>query len=294
MGIVLNIEYNKIYCGDALDVLKGFQNESVNCCVTSPPYYGLRDYGISGQIGRENTPEEYVQRLTDIFSEVKRVLKKDGTLWLVIGDSYAGSNQAAGAKELNSVQRSNKGCLYMPKQKRSLLSKLPGYKPKDMIGIPWMTAFALRENGWYLRQDIIWAKGNPMPEQKRDRCTKSHEYVFLFSKSRKYYFDCDAIREPASGMPGRYNRDGKRNRRDVWFVNMKKTKSAHFATYPEALIEPCILAGCPKEGIVLDPFMGSGTTAVVAVRYNRNYVGIELNPEYIEIAVNRIEENKAR
>lgn len=307
------LEINKIYLGDCLSVLKTFPDESVNCCITSPPYYGLRDYGVEGQIGNEDTSEKYIQKLVNVFEEVRRVLKDDGTLWLNLGDSWAGSNQGAGTKNPTPKQASNHGTNYMTMEThKSKLSKLDGYKPKDLIGIPWMAAFALRESGWYLRQDIIWAKGNPMPESVKDRCTKSHEYIFLLTKSRKYYFDTESIKEPAATQPKArdknkegyqadypkgdrfssgervYGADGMRNKRDVWNVNIKPCKEAHFATFPDTLIEPCVLAGCPEGGIILDPFMGAGTTGMVAKRNNRNYIGIELNPNYIQIANNRI------
>ncbi|MBQ7574359.1 MAG: site-specific DNA-methyltransferase [Clostridia bacterium] len=319
----MNFQADKIYCGDAFETLKTFPDESVNCCITSPPYYGLRDYGVDGQIGNETTTEEYIYNLIKVFDEIKRILKKDGTLWLNIGDSYAGSNQGKGAKNPSRLQFANRGTQYMFTQSVSRLAHVKGCKPKDLIGIPWMLAFALRGSGWYLRQDIIWAKGNPMPESVKDRCTKSHEYIFLLSKSKRYYFDNSAMREPAVSLndlsrrlqsghalwtnnkakdtyavSGKnrsrtelYSKDGMRNKRDVWFVNTKKYSGAHFATYPDTLIEPCILAGCPKGGIVLDPFIGSGTTAVVAARHNRHYIGIELNPNYVKIANTRIEDS---
>lgn len=300
------MDLNKIYQGNALDVLKTFSDKSVNCCVTSPPYYGLRDYGVEGQIGNESTPEEYIRKLVEIFNEINRVLTDDGTLWLNISDSYAGSgkgrNKDGKPCKGHSISRDNNtkfgGTL--------LKSKVESAKPKDLIGIPWMLAFALRDSGWYLRQDIIWAKGNPMPESVKDRCTKSHEYIFLFSKSKKYYFDNESIKEPAkypydkrgerndsrrglsmnsiNGNTGAY-----RNKRDVWFVNTKPCKEAHFAVFPDTLIEPCILVGCPENGIVIDPFIGSGTTGMVSKRNNRNYIGIELNSDYIDIANRRIE-----
>lgn len=274
---------NKIYCGNCIDILKTFPDKSINCCITSPPYYGLRDYGVSAQIGNEDTPEQYIKNLVTVFEEVNRVLKDNGVLWLNLGDSWAGSNQGSGTKNPAKKQVSNHGTNYMTTEThKSKLSKINGYKPKDLIGVPWMAAFALRESGWYLRQDIIWAKGNPMPESVKDRCTKSHEYIFLLSKSRKYYFDYEAIKEPT------VNADGTRNKRDVWNVNIKPCKEAHFATFPDTLIEPCVLAGCPEDGIVLDPFIGSGTTGLVAKRHNRNYIGIELNPNYVQIAKNRI------
>ena len=307
------MKLNKIYLGDCIEVLKTFPDESINCCITSPPYFGLRDYGVDGQIGNEDTPDQYIKRLVEVFNEVNRVLKKDGVLWLNLGDSWAGSNQGSGTKNPTSKQASNHGTNYMTTtEHKSKLSNISGYKPKDLIGIPWMAAFALRESGWYLRQDIIWSKGNPMPESVRDRCTKSHEYIFLLSKSRKYYFDNESIKEPASTQPKArdknkegyqagyskgdrfskgervYGADGMRNKRDVWNVNTKPCKEAHFATFPDTLIEPCVLAGCPEGGIVLDPFMGAGTTGMVAKRNGRNYVGIELNPQYIQIADNRI------
>jgi DNA modification methylase len=281
------LETNKIYCGNCIDILKSFPNKSVNCCITSPPYYGLRDYGVSGQIGNEDTLEQYIENLVNVFEQVKRILKDDGVLWLNLGDSWLGTGGEG-------------------RYKRNQNMKASGIKCKDLIGIPWMAAFALREAGWYLRQDIIWAKGNPMPESVKDRCTKSHEYIFLLSKSRKYYFDYESIKEPAkypndnrgsrndsrrgtkmnsiSGVTGE-----KRNKRDVWNVNTKPCREAHFATFPDTLIEPCVLAGCPEGGIILDPFMGAGTTGMVAKRHNRNYVGIELNPDYVQIAENRIE-----
>ena len=308
------IEANKIYLGDCLNVLKTFPERSVNCCITSPPYYGLRDYGVDGQIGNEENPDEYINKLVNVFNEVKRVLTDDGTLWLNLGDSWAGSNQGAGTKNPTPKQASNHGTNYMTTENhKSKLSKLNGYKLKDLIGIPWMVAFALRESGWYLRQDIIWAKGNPMPESVKDRCTKSHEYVFLLSKSRKYYFDSNSIKEPRVSQHGSGNKQRKqrpnadvlhkgnqagsipydgnetlRNKRDVWNVNIKPCKESHFATFPDTLIEPCVLAGCPENGIILDPFMGAGTTGMVAKRYKRNYVGIELNADYIKIAEERI------
>lgn len=277
-----------IICGDALKVLRTLPDESVNMCVTSPPYYGLRDYGKYGQIGLESTPDAYICRLVGVFREVHRVLKYDGTLFVNIGDSYCGTKY------------------------------LPGYKKKDLIGIPWMLAFGLRDAGWYLRQEIIWAKPNPMPESVRDRCTKSHEQIFLFSKNKKYYFDADAIKEEANpkyasryksafnvgekelqgcGRPNKAKNTagfltytGYRNKRDVWTVQTAKYKEAHFATFPEKLIEPCILAGCPEGGVVLDPFSGAGTTGVVCAKHNRQYIGIELNEEYAKMSERRIGE----
>ncbi len=314
------LETNKIYQGDVLKVLKTFPDESVHCCVTSPPYWGLRDYGVEGQLGLESTPEEYVAKMVEIFREVRRVLRDDGVVFLNLGDSYFGSSMTGGTNSIESSAK-QKGRMFKkpsnctPKQGKSQL------KPKDLVGIPWMVAFALRADGWYLRQDIIWHKPNAMPESVKDRCTKAHEYIFLLSKNRKYYFDNEAIKEDAkpesekrykstfhtgkkeisgqgrpgnaSNTPGYKKWTGKRNKRSVWTVTTKPFKGAHFAVFPEDLIEPCILAGCPEGGIVLDPFMGSGTTAIVALKHNRNYIGIELNPEYIKIAEKRILELEA-
>jgi DNA modification methylase len=312
------LEINTIYNGDALEVLKSFPSESINCCVTSPPYYGLRDYNNHGQIGLENTPDEYIEKLVTIFREVYRVLTNDGSLWLNIGDCYAGSNQGAGTKNPSAKQASNKGTNYMTAEThRSKLKTVPGCKPKDLIGIPWALAFALRADGWTLRQDIIWERPNCMPESVRDRCTKSHEYIFLLTKSRKYYFDSDSIKEPSvqaglSTLRGSGNKERKqrpsqeilqkgcqagsvpwkfdeyKNKRSVWRVNIKPLREAHFATFPVELVEPCILAGCPDSGTVLDPFIGSGTVGVAALKHNRNYIGIDLNREYCDLARNRI------
>ena len=294
-----NIEKNTIINGNSLEVLKSLPDNSIDCCVTSPPYYALRDYGCDGQIGLEETPEKYIESLCDVFSEVRRVLTPEGTLWLNIGDSYNG-NKVGNTEVVKNKKVSESNDFH---------KKLwGGAKPKDLIGVPWMLAFALRSQGWYLRQDIIWQKPNPMPESVTDRCTKSHEYIFLLSKSQKYYFDHEAIQEKAKypfdnrGERGDSRRGTQmnsmsgqtgemRNKRDVWTVNTKPCKEAHFATYPFELIKPCILAGCPENGIVLDPFMGSGTTAIVARSLNRNYLGVELNPEYIKIAHKRLEKH---
>lgn len=293
---------DKIFTGDSLAVLKSLKSESVQTCVTSPPYFGLRDYGMKEQMGLEETPEAYVQKLIELFREVRRVLQGDGTLWLNLGDSYAaGGNGGHGAK-----QRSNRGtCALAGKPKKAP----PGLKPKDLVGIPWRVAFALQADGWYLRQDIIWSKPNPMPESVTDRCTKAHEYIFLLSKSLKYYFDNEAIKVPAKQdwgtrdrTNGKYHAEGtglqphsgleksytKANKRSVWIVTAKPYKGAHFATFPPALIEPCILAGAPKGGIVLDPFFGSGTTGAVAKSVGRRYIGIELNPAYVGLARERL------
>ena len=357
--------------GNCLNVLSELPEKSVNTCITSPPYYGLRDYGTAewkggdencehtishysdnlkpevdrpfrgnrsacmkcgairkdSQIGLEETPEEYVENMVAVFREVRKVLRDDGTVWLNLGDSYA--SQGGGQVEqtlrgdeniVNSHQLGKKGV-------GTSRNPPKNYKQKDLMGIPWMVAFALRADGWYLRQDIIWHKPNPMPESVKDRCTKSHEYIFLLTKNKKYYYDNDAIREPhtweeskprPSGMErnaqkyrskvnyggggsgfaghsGSLKADGTslnhpdgRNKRSVWTVTTKPFKDAHFATFPPELIKPCILAGCPEDGTVLDPFGGAGTTGVVANRYGRNAILIELNDEYAEMSRNRI------
>lgn len=336
-----------IYNGDSLEILKSFPDESIKgCCVTSPPYYGLRDYGVDGQIGLEETPEQYIEKLVKVFREVKRILTPDSTLWVNIGDSYAaqrsGTYQPAetlaggrhGKTEDGEKTNRDRCAGYNPTRNASAI----GLKHKDMIGVPWMLAFALRADGWYLRQDIIWAKPNPMPESVTDRCTKSHEYIFLLSKSPKYYFDHEAIKEPvaestvkrmsqdvenqkgSSRVPGKTNGNMKavlpryggnkytanpeefyrtksgnaydyrpfRNKRDVWHITTKPCKEAHFAVFPEDLVMPCILSGCPEDGVVLDPFFGSGTSGVVAKKLGRKFVGIELNPAYCDIAERRL------
>ena len=295
---------NIIYYEDCRFGLRNLADNSVDCCVTSPPYFGLRDYGISGQIGLEDTPEAYIAKLVEIFGEVKRILKKTGTLWLVIGDSYAGSGRGKGDvnKKGKQPKVSHVGDFIKP-------YRLDGYKNKDLIGIPWLLAFALRADGWYLRQDIIWHKPNPMPEPVRDRCTKSHEYIFLLSKSLKYHFDSAAIQtDVISNLHDKTSRKAnktkptalingirvsggyypKANKRDVWTVCIAPEKEAHFACFPQALIMDCIKSGCPENGTVLDPFMGSGTTAVVARKLNRKYVGFELNPNYMKIAKTKL------
>jgi len=296
-------------------------------CVTSPPYWGLRDYGVEGQLGLEETPEQYVERLVNIFSEVKRVLRDDGTLWLNIGDSYASNGIYIGKYTENNPEHkdlhTNDKERY-PQKRKGFRGGKNNIKPKDLIGIPWRVAFALQEDGWYLRNDIIWHKPNPMPESVKDRCTTSHEHIFLLAKSKKYYYDYEAILEPAAydgrndtkmkGSPkyekGNFlasdneqtvhsrgherwpnrTKNGKRgkNKRDVWKVNTKPFPEAHFAVYPPDLIRPCIKAGCPDDGIVLDPFMGAGTTALVALQENKNFIGFELNKDYMNIAYKRI------
>lgn len=302
------MDINIIYNTECLSGLKGLPDNSVNCCITSPPYYGLRDYGNDAQIGLEDTPEEYIQKLVEVFREVRRVLIDDGTLWVNIGDSYNGSGKA-GLNPDYIGKHKTFGKVGNPKT-FGIPTHLKNLKPKDLIGIPWMLAFALRADGWYLRQDIIWNKPSVMPESVRDRCTKAHEYIFLMSKSRKYYFDSKSIAEPSvsfdtnirnrdtsklNNTPGRSKMKGltrnnypTRNKRSVWTVATQPLKEAHFATFPEKLIIDCIKAGCPENGIILDPFMGSGTTAIVSRKLNRNYVGFELNPKYVEIANKRI------
>ena len=265
-----------ILFGDCRDTLKQF-DEKARCCVTSPPYYGLRDYGgESNQIGLEQTPEEYIQEMVNVFRLVRDNLTDDGTLWLNIGDSYYNYRPGKGGLPQQTVSNTKQD---LPDQCNRRANKLEGLKEKDLIGIPWMLAFALRADGWYLRQDIIWSKGNPMPESVRDRCTKSHEYIFLLSKSQNYYFDVDTIKEQS------------RRKRSVWNVNVKPNKQAHFATYPPELITPCILAGSEENDIVLDPFMGSGTTAMVARSLGRYYIGCELHEEYNNLIQERVPVN---
>ena len=308
---------HRIILGDCIAGMKSLGDQSVNTCVTSPPYWGLRDYGHGEQIGLEQTPEAYVAKMVDVFREVRRVLRDDGTLWLNLGDSYAGpkgntrGEGAGGGKERGEAMGFGGAIGKTPVP--------PGLKPKDLVGIPWRVAFALQADGWYLRQDIIWHKPNPMPESVEDRCTKAHEYIFLLSKKAHYYYDHNAIKEPhkwshvgemrkgkdsknggsiEAPVKGRGNTtgsfrafgEGGKNKRSVWTVNAKGYKGAHFAVYPEDLILPCVLAGCPQDGTVFDPFTGSGTTAVVALKNGRNYIGTELNPEYVKIAEERIRE----
>jgi DNA modification methylase len=324
----------RILIGDARDQLRQIADASVHCVVTSPPYFGLRDYGVDGQIGLEDAPEAYITEMVAVFREVRRAMRKDATLWLNIGDSYAGGDVPGWRRENEAKNGGNSN--------KNGVGYVPGWKPKDLIGIPWMLAFALRADGWYLRQDIIWSKPNPMPESVNDRCTKAHEYLFLLSKSARYYFDQEAILEPSADaslkrlsqnvaaqrgsgrVPGKTNgpmravirngpvaqhkqtelgRDlsgstlgsnedfGARNKRSVWEVTTQPFSEAHFATFPPALIEPCILAGCPVGGTVLDPFFGAGTTGLVADRLGRDCIGIELNPAYAAMAKRRIEDD---
>lgn len=279
----MELKTNEIINMDCLTGLKNLPDGCIDCCVTSPPYYAMRDYGIDGQIGLEATPDEYIVSLVDVFREVRRVLRNDGVLFVNIADSYWGGGwRGAGLSEHSGdIQKGSKGT-HCGKTLPKLKGNTIGIKDKDLIGIPWMLAFALRADGWYLRQDIIWEKGNPMVENVTDRCTRSHEYIFLLSKSKKYYFDYKAIMERAVGE------NEYRNKRSVWTVNVKPYKAAHFAMYPEKLIVDCIKSGSRENGIVLDPFMGGGTTAVVARKLNRQYIGFELNPEYVKIANERI------
>ena len=311
MRIEVRTPIDTIIQGDALTRLKELPSESVDCCITSPPYFGLRDYGVEGQIGLEESPEAYVSKLVEVFREVRRVLKKEGTLWLNLGDSFASGkgtcfNPGGGSSSLGK-SRKEAGAHPLDRGNISDL-RASGLKPKDLIGIPWMVAFALRADGWWLRSDIIWAKPNCMPESCKDRPTKSHEYIFLLSKSKRYFYDNEAIKEAATngerfhgsylgggnptqsrnGRDDENNRLATRNKRTVWTVATKPFAEAHFATFPEKLIEPCIKAGCPEGGICLDPFFGAGTTGLVAKKLGRHYIGIELNPEYIGMAQKRI------
>jgi len=324
--------------GDCRDVLRELPDQSVNCIVTSPPYFGLRDYGVDGQMGLEPTPVEFVEALVGVLHEARRVLRDDGTLWLNIGDSYAGSGRGkgddtgVGQTARTAAVTKGAGESRIPRGSslpaglhetarqggavgRAWVPAPAGLKQKDLIGIPWRVAFALQADGWYLRQDIIWHKPNPMPESVRDRCTKAHEYIFLLSKSPTYYFDWESMQEPATNRaPGnkKPTKGGReyavaegeqhrtaanlheigaretRNRRSVWTVTTKPFKEAHFATFTPDLIEPCILAGCPEGGTVLDPFFGAGTTGLVCQRTNRNCIGIELSPAYFDIAAKRL------
>ena len=308
---------NKIICGDALETLKNFPDESINCSITSPPYYGLRDYHKKEQIGREKTVEEYLDRLINVFREVRRVLKKDGTCFIVIGDSYAGTSS-------KKEQRDPKYPKGRNGQNPSITQKVLGYKSKDLMGIPWRLAFALREDGWYLRSDIIWHKENAMPEACKDRPTRSYEHIFLLSKSPRYYYDYDSLAEPMKEVSkkryvrgrskenkylnensgakiqkineargyGQYKGDNIpqfRNKRDIWTINTTSFRGNHYAAFPPKLAEICMIAGCPKGGIILDPFIGSGTVGLIALLHNRKYIGIELNEEYVDLARKRIE-----
>ena len=310
----------RIIAGDCIEGLRTLPDASVHCCVTSPPYWGLRDYGHDGQIGLEATPEAYVARMVEVFREVRRVMRDDGTCWVNLGDSYAGGggfcptapSNLAGAKQ--TTQGSKPGGI----KPQGLI------KAKDLVGIPWRVAFALQADGWWLRQDIIWHKPNPMPESVRDRCTKAHEYVFLLTKSERYFYDAEAVSEAVACVRGpgnkrplkgveedgekhrtraglhkaaeRWREDGppeSRNRRSVWTITTKPYSGAHFAVMPADLVEPCIKAGCPEGGTVLDPFAGSGTTLAVAAELGRSGIGCELNPEYIALAERRIKDARS-
>ena len=345
------LKVDRIILGDCRKVLRRLPDESVQCCVTSPPYWGLRDYGVQGQLGLEQTPEEYVGKMIDVFREVRRILRNDGTLWVNLGDCYVAGFRggSVGIKStLNGTRRNQVQYRSFRRDQKPMGDVLgrcvSGLKPKDIVGIPWRLAFALQADGWYLRSDIIWHKPNPMPESVQDRPTKSHEYVFLLAKSERYFYDVDAIREPYTygeggdhhrnvdlsgkymppgqasphnglrkaskfprgwdsgpgphhGLAGNYpfEKDrvypfhpGGRTKRSVWTVGARAFKDEHFATFPEALVEPCILAGCPPGGIVLDPFIGSGTTGIVALSLGRHFVGIEISPKYAAMARRRL------
>jgi site-specific DNA-methyltransferase (adenine-specific) len=272
---------HKIILGDCITGMKTLPDGCVQTCITSPPYFGLRDYqGGEAEIGQEDTVDGYVQKMVEVFREVRRILRDDGTLWLNLGDSYMSAKNCAPPPQTQGGQRGMPSD-FVPANRKDQ----KGLKTKDLIGIPWRVAFALQADGWYLRQDIIWHKPNPMPESVEDRCTKAHEYIFLLSKKPHYYYDHEAVKETTvSGGE-------KKNKRSVWTVNAKGYKGAHFAVYPENLIQPCVLAGCPAGGTVFDPFTGSGTTAVVALKNGRNYIGTELNSEYVQIAEARIKES---
>lgn len=315
----------EILQGDVLARLADIPDASVQCCVTSPPYWGLRDYGAEGQIGLEPTPDAYVARMVEVFREVRRVLKDDGTLWLNLGDSFASTTKGSGGTGKSGLMRDGRqeegrrsadaanGRAKF--EARTFDLSACSLKPKDLVGIPWRVAFALQADGWWLRSDIVWSKPNPMPESVTDRPTRAHEYVFLLTKSERYFYDHEASKEPAVGQTrhdltgGRYAApgqtthtgsregerllDGKRNRRSVWTVNTKPFKGAHFAVMPEALVEPCILAGSRPGDVTLDPFAGSGTVGVVALRHGRLFLGVELNPDYAALANARIGESVA-
>ena len=306
--------------GDCLQQLATLPAASVQCCVTSPPYWGLRDYGTAGQLGLEATPDEYVANMVAVFREVRRVLRDDGTLWLNLGDSYARTAGDDSTKVTDGGMKTGRTGKSDQLFKSGNNRPPAGLKAKDLVGIPWRVAFALQADGWYLRQDIIWHKPNPMPESVTDRCTKAHEYIFLLTKSAKYFYDSEAVKEPVSEvslkraeygwdcdrpstknasmggdgihvgkMGTRFVNPTGRNKRSVWTVATKPFKGAHFATFPPDLIEPCILAGSAPDTLVLDPFSGAGTTGVVAVQHGRRYIGIELNPDYLEMSRKRIQ-----
>jgi DNA modification methylase len=305
----------EIRTGDALEQLRAMPAESIHCCVTSPPYFGLRDYGMAGQIGLEKTLAHYIGRLVEVMEEVRRLLRPDGTMWLNLGDTYAGKTVGRRAQGPHITGRRSAAS---DAQKRPGLSD--GFKHKDLMGIPWRVAFALQDAGWFLRADVIWHKPNPMPESVSDRPTRSHEYLFLLTKRERYFYDADAIREPhRPGSQERSQRGRKpgakyasgntirgpqtmlhdmgkcchpkgANKRSVWTIAPRNFKGAHFATFPETLVRPCILAGCPAGGVVLDPFTGSGTTGAVAMKLGRSFIGLELNPTYADMARQRVGE----
>jgi DNA modification methylase len=331
---------NHIHHGDARKLALELEDNSVHCIVTSPPYFGLRDYQVAGQIGLEETPEAFIAEMVSLFSILKQKLRDDGTLWLNIGDSYAGSWGGQGTKPGTKIAEYAANGAHKRESMTGSMSRFAGLKPKDLIGIPWALAFALRADGWYLRQDIIWHKPNPMPESVYDRCTKSHEYLFLLSKSRKYYYDYTSIMtkvksstdyktpdgwDTGNGAHGSFHKNGrekgrksgnlerkngfergtplntgsnvagsvpwegeKANKRSVWTVTTQPFQEAHFATFPQKLIVDCIKAGCPADGTVLDPFMGAGTTGLVARKLHRNYIGFELNEDYVTMANARL------
>jgi len=306
----------RLYLGDVTEVLREMDEGSVQTCVTSPPYWGLRDYGEAGQIGLEPTPGEYVARLVDVFREVRRVLRDDGTLWLNLGDSYAAGGSGPPGAFSTLLGNGHTGGGRKTKQVAAVTRRAAGgLKPKDLVGIPWRVAFALQEDGWWLRSDIVWSKPNPMPESITDRPTRSHEYVFLLAKSARYFYDHIAVREPLSSTPEQYLRAGKsvrenhalgavagrplgpssfatvpdgRNARSVWTITTKPYSGAHFATFPPEIPERCIKAGSAEGDLVLDPFSGAATTALVARSLGRRAVGIDLNAEYLDISAERL------
>lgn len=318
---------NVIYTGSAGTILPALPSESVHCCVTSPPYYGLRDYGHPDQIGLEPTVDEYILHLVQVFRGIRRVLRKDGTCWVNLGNSWNGNSAAYGDAKSTLQGTKHSGIQGAPNRFKKRVGNL---KTKDLIGIPWMVAFALRNDGWYLRQDIIWHKPNPMPESVKDRCTNSHEYIFLLTKSARYWYDADAIAENAlygskgsefhTGKTGEHQLgraskkrgefNGKtndlpgreafraitetRNRRSVWSIATRPYTDAHFATFPLDIPRLCISAGCPEGGIVIDPFFGAGTTGLAAMQLSRQYIGIELNPEYTALAQKRLHPSRSQ
>lgn len=277
----------QLFIGDCKESMHKLPDQSVHCCVTSPPYFGLRDYGVEGQIGLEQRAPEYVKNLVSVFSGVHRILRDDGVLFVNLGDTFAGFKDG----KFPPQSQSNGGQRGMPisgapHRSKSLL-EIDGFKNKELMGIPWRFAFAMQDAGWYLRQEIIWAKPNYTPEKVRDRFVKSHEHIFLFTKNDKYWFDGDAVRIPDA-------KGGTKLKPDAWSVSVSTYKGAHFATFPPELIEPCILAGCPVGGVVLDPFGGSGTTAGVALAHDRKAILCELNPDYFPLIGRRVEEVRAK